>query len=111
VRCYLWLTRPAPRGGALLSAGKNSQTFKGHSGPVVCLQFQDPKREILSGSRDTTLKVWDARTLKCITTLSGHRDWIRCLQFDPANATAYRLTSRSLCACGVWCWCARRYVS
>lgn len=33
----------------------------------------------MSGSRDTTVRTWDIRTGKCMFTLNGHTDWIKCL--------------------------------
>lgn len=37
---------------------------------------------ILSGSRDATVREWDVRTGKCIHTLTGHTDWVKCLAVD-----------------------------
>ena len=36
-----------------------------------------PNGCVVSGSRDSTLKVWDASSGKCLRTLSGHTDWAR----------------------------------
>ena len=35
-------------------------------------------RRVVSGSRDDTLKVWDVATGKCLATLEGHSDPVRC---------------------------------
>ena len=35
-------------------------------------------RRVVSGSRDNTLKVWDAATGECVATLEEHSDWVRC---------------------------------
>ena len=35
------------------------------------------KDRVVSGSRDNTLKVWDASNGECLQTLSGHTDWAR----------------------------------
>ena len=43
-------------------------------GPYLC-----------SGSRDKSIKIWDATTLQCIHTLIGHNNWIRSLQFHPGG--------------------------
>ena len=32
----------------------------------------------MSGSEDNTLKVWDIETGKCLATLKGHSDFVRC---------------------------------
>ena len=34
---------------------------------------------VVSGSWDNTLKVWDASTGRCLQTLTGHADPVRCL--------------------------------
>ena len=39
--------------------------------------FPDGRR-VVSGSSDNTLKVWDVATGKCVATLQGHSDWVRC---------------------------------
>ncbi|KAK2711126.1 lissencephaly-1 homolog isoform X2 [Artemia franciscana] len=36
---------------------------------------------IASGSRDKTIKIWDASTGLCLFTLVGHDNWVRSLQF------------------------------
>lgn len=45
---------------------------------------------VVSGSRDTSVKVWDLRTQKCIHTLNNHHDWVRRVAFD-----AHRIVSCS----------------
>ena len=44
------------------------------------LQFDEVK--LITGSMDSTLKVWDWRRGKCIKTLSGHTEGVVCLNFD-----------------------------
>ena len=39
--------------------------------------FPDGRR-VVSGSEDETLKVWDVATGKCVATLEGHSDTVRC---------------------------------
>ena len=36
--------------------------------------------QIVSASRDKTIKVWETSTGYCIKTLRGHDDWIRSIQ-------------------------------
>uniref|UniRef100_A0A3P9BS99 Uncharacterized protein n=1 Tax=Maylandia zebra TaxID=106582 RepID=A0A3P9BS99_9CICH len=48
----------------------------------------DPKhtaratKEVVSGSRDTTLRVWDVSTGRCEHVLTGHLAAVRCVQYD-----------------------------
>ena len=57
--------------------------FRGHLNGVMCLQFDDSV--LITGSYDTTMKVWDIATGEEIRTLEGHTSGIRCLQFDDSK--------------------------
>ena len=52
--------------------------LNGHSGSVNCVAISPDGRRIVSGSHDKTLKVWDVTTGKCVATLEGHSDQVRC---------------------------------
>jgi hypothetical protein len=49
-----------------------AQTLEGHTGPVWCLVAVEMRNILISGSSDTTIKVWDIFTFKCRHTLKGH---------------------------------------
>jgi WD40 repeat protein len=55
------------------------QIFKLFLG-VYCLQYDDEK--IISGLRDTTIKIWRRGDLQCEKRLSGHSGSVLCLQYD-----------------------------
>lgn len=57
-----------------------TKVFRGHRSPVMCLQFDD--NILMTGSDDTTIKIWDIESCQEIRTLIGHTDRVRCLQFD-----------------------------
>ncbi|GAA5823243.1 hypothetical protein JCM10212_003602 [Sporobolomyces blumeae] len=38
-----------------------------------------------TGSRDKTIKVWDAVSGQCLKTLVGHDNWVRALIFHPSG--------------------------
>ncbi|KAM0753877.1 dynein regulator [Meredithblackwellia eburnea MCA 4105] len=38
-----------------------------------------------TGSRDKTIKIWDAATGQCLKTLVGHDNWVRALVFHPSG--------------------------
>jgi len=61
----------------------STNILKGHTNGVMCLQFDE--QILITGSYDTTAKVWDLATGKEIRTLTGHTLGIRCLQFDDAR--------------------------
>ncbi|KAK5170328.1 uncharacterized protein LTR77_004915 [Saxophila tyrrhenica] len=62
----------------------STKVFRGHTNGVMCLQFDD--KILITGSYDTTVKVWDLNatdeSTACLRTLRGHTSGIRCLQFD-----------------------------
>lgn len=50
--------------------------------PVLCLQYCDAQRILITGSRDNTATVWNLDEGKIIRVLEGHTRPIRTLQFD-----------------------------
>jgi WD40 repeat protein len=71
--------------------------FYGHTGGVTCVQC-DPST-IVSGSVDKDIKVWDIETSNCLRTLSGHKGYVKTLQFY-----YYALASGSGCESAVKLW-------
>jgi serine/threonine protein kinase len=63
-------------------------TFTGHSGDVLGLAFSADGREVLSGSVDTTVRLWDARSQKLLKTVPGHTGWVRAVAFVPGKKQA-----------------------
>jgi len=57
-------------------------TLRGHSGPVLSLSVIESLRTIVSGSSDTTIKIWDLDTGVCRQTLTGHTDAVTSLAAD-----------------------------
>ena len=45
---------------------------------VKCVAVFPDGRRVVSASLDKTLKVWDVATGKCVATLEGHSNWVRC---------------------------------
>jgi F-box/WD-40 domain protein MET30 len=61
--------------------GKYSvRKFSGHKLAIMCLQFNH--QFLITGSYDTTVKVWCVETGRLIRTLEGHRLGVRALMFD-----------------------------
>ncbi|CAI5757677.1 unnamed protein product [Candida verbasci] len=56
------------------------KTFIGHSDGVTCLKFN--RKYLMTGSYDTTIKIWKIDTGECIRTLTGHTKGVRSLVFD-----------------------------
>ncbi|MBS0652127.1 MAG: F-box/WD repeat-containing protein [Verrucomicrobia bacterium] len=64
----------------LKNGAHKEQILTGHEGSVRCVIQADGK--IISGSNDTTMKVWDLEKGKCLTTLEGHEGAVSALTFD-----------------------------
>eukprot|EP01089_Gocevia_fonbrunei_P016289 TRINITY_DN4991_c0_g1_i1.p1 TRINITY_DN4991_c0_g1~~TRINITY_DN4991_c0_g1_i1.p1 ORF type:complete len:392 (-),score=49.37 TRINITY_DN4991_c0_g1_i1:22-1197(-) len=57
-----------------------ASTLKGHSLAVMCVKAAG--KTILSCSLDNTIKIWDADQRKCLSTFTGHRDWVTYVDFQ-----------------------------
>ncbi|TPX56790.1 hypothetical protein PhCBS80983_g04273 [Powellomyces hirtus] len=53
------------------------RTMKGHDGPVHVAKFSPDHMQVLSGSDDKTVRVWDVATEKEVAIFSEHEDYIR----------------------------------
>eukprot|EP01132_Coremiostelium_polycephalum_P007905 gene7905-9728_t len=49
----------------------------GHTHGITCVQFQGNR--LISGSSDSTLRIWDLSTGECVHILRGHTDGVSCL--------------------------------
>jgi len=74
-----------------LETGKFVKTFKGHSGPVTCIDIiYNSKGEdefILTGSWDKTIKKWNVNTKEIVKEYTNHSDFIKCIAYEPINHT------------------------
>ncbi|KAI8994491.1 quinon protein alcohol dehydrogenase-like superfamily [Pilobolus umbonatus] len=57
-------------------------TLRGHSDGVICVQFCDILKIIITGSSDKSIRVWSLETGRELKTLLGHSRCVRALQFD-----------------------------
>jgi len=60
----------------------NARVLKGHRDGVTCLQFNDEKNILISGSYDATVRIWDIEKGETVRILTGHRNCVKTLQFD-----------------------------
>lgn len=58
-----------------------------HSDSINCLTFTPDSKYIISGSEDTTIKVWDIDQRKLLFTYYNHKSRIICLAVSPDNNT------------------------
>jgi guanine nucleotide-binding protein subunit beta-2-like 1 protein len=67
-----------------LSTGTTTRTFVGHTNDVLSVSFSADNRQIVSGSRDRTIKLWNTLgDCKFSITDKGHTDWVSCVRFSP----------------------------
>jgi F-box and WD-40 domain protein CDC4 len=70
-------------------------TLRGHTSTVRCLKMSDANTAI-SGSRDTTLRIWDLKKGQCKHILVGHQASVRCLEIhgDIVVSGSYDTTAK-----------------
>ncbi|TDL19736.1 hypothetical protein BD410DRAFT_403326 [Rickenella mellea] len=59
------------------------RVMDGHSDEVKCVAFSPDGMQIVSGSTDCTLQLWDAVSGAHLNTLNGHSDLVRSVAFSP----------------------------
>jgi len=74
-----------------ISTGQCKKRFageKGHKGDVLSVAFSADNRQIVSGSRDRTVKLWNtlAECKHTFTGEGGHSEWVSCVRFSPSTA-------------------------
>src|SRR5262245_33452230 len=67
---------------SLALAVEPQASLKGHKHTITCLAFSRDGRLLASGSKDTTVKIWDWRARKCLATLEGHVDMVVAVSFS-----------------------------
>jgi hypothetical protein len=98
------LTHPpfsAHRDGTLrlwdLNTGATTRRFVGHTKDVLSVAFSVDNRQIVSGSRDKTIRLWNTLG-ECKYTIGepeGHSEWVSCVRFSP-------ITTNPIIVSGGW---------
>jgi len=60
-------------------------TLRGHVGAVYQVTFSSDSRFLLSGSKDSTVKLWDLRIKKVKCDLPGHADEVFTVDWSPSG--------------------------
>jgi len=60
-------------------------TLTEHSESIESLAIMPSNENIVSGSRDNTVKIWNSTTFQLIATLLGHTNWVNALAIIPSN--------------------------
>ncbi|KAF7256758.1 hypothetical protein EG68_08889 [Paragonimus skrjabini miyazakii] len=61
---------------------RRERVLRGHLGSVLCLQYDDSKLLIFSGSTDGTVRVWDIETGRNLYTIRHHNSGVHALRFQ-----------------------------
>jgi WD40 repeat protein len=56
--------------------------FLGHSSPILCASFSPTGNLLATGSGDTNARLWDLFTETPSHTLTGHRGWVLCVEWE-----------------------------
>ena len=71
-------------GGKLLSWPAPPLEWVGHIGGVTCMSYSPNGRQIVSGSRDRTIRIWDAEIGAIIgEPLNGHTNVVWSVAYSP----------------------------
>ena len=58
--------------------------IKNRTDDVRSVLFSPDGTRIVSGSDDSTVRVWDAVSGQCVHTLKGHTNWVNSVSWDPS---------------------------
>uniref|UniRef100_A0A8C8BJL8 Small ribosomal subunit protein RACK1 n=1 Tax=Otus sunia TaxID=257818 RepID=A0A8C8BJL8_9STRI len=68
-------------------SGTTTRRFVGHTKDVLSVAFSSDNRQIVSGSRDKTIKLWNTLGV-CKYTVQdeSHSEWVSCVRFSPNSS-------------------------
>lgn len=68
-----------------ISTGKTTKRFINHTKDVLSVAFSYDNRQIVSGSRDRSIKLWNTLG-ECKYTIQedAHTEWVSCVRFSPS---------------------------
>ncbi|MFM6472871.1 MAG: WD40 repeat domain-containing protein, partial [Dolichospermum sp.] len=59
----------------------------GHSDFVTSVAYSPDGQTVASGSRDSTIKLWNVKTGKLLQTFKGHSSWVYSVAYSPDGQT------------------------
>ena len=71
----------------LTAEGREPVILGGHSDLVLASQFAPDGKRLFTGSRDNTIRVWQASTGQLLDVIEGHDDHIHTIRFHPDGQT------------------------
>jgi WD40 repeat protein len=67
---------------------RSLKEFVGHRGPVRSVAFSSDGKRVLSGSSDSTIRLWDVGTAQEMRRFDGHQGSVRSVAFLPGDRYA-----------------------
>ncbi|NEZ55383.1 NB-ARC domain-containing protein [Adonisia turfae] len=83
-----------------IGQGKQLLAGQGHTAWVMCVAYSLDGKLIATGSRDETIRLWDAETGQCMKTLPCPGSWVQTVVFSPDGQ--YLVSGGSDGAIRVW---------
>lgn len=68
-----------------LSSGKRVQSYSGHTGGVLCVDFSPSFDQLVTASADGTARLWDTEGGECLWVMEGHTESVRSACFAPIS--------------------------
>jgi WD40 repeat protein len=68
---------------------------------ITCVAFSPDGNQIVSGSSDNSVQVWDAKTGKQLKELRGHTDHVTSVAFSPDGDQIVSGSTTNQCGCGM----------
>ncbi|ODV61393.1 Rsa4p [Ascoidea rubescens DSM 1968] len=63
---------------------RSSSAISGHKATILSCQFAPyTSSRFVTGSGDSTARIWDSDTHTPVNTLSGHSNWVLCVAYSP----------------------------
>lgn len=63
-----------------------SHTLTGHTGWVLCVEWDPLERKLASGGHDGHVRLWDPKTGKSLgDAMKGHSKWVTSLAWEPLH--------------------------
>ncbi len=79
----VWQWQPPPQVGALAQLVGEPVVLEGHRGSVLSAAFDRDRRFVVTGSSDSTARLWNARTGQVLSELVGQAGDVSHVQFSP----------------------------
>lgn len=83
-------------------------TIQGHAGSIRCVYIYEKKRVVITGSYDTSIRMWSIDSGKCLRIYQGHTQTVTCVSMFEGNERF--ITGSVDGTCKVWllgrkkCW-------